>query len=526
MSQPSEHVSGYDEGTRKIGNSETLLRIKSEWSKAHNLLSSSLRRGAQNIKAVLIGPDDDIQETAVSSATDSRASMPPRPPPKPKSLTPQNDISGLRRDMSAKDATTRLSYTGHQATREHKNERDGVNTPPPLPPLKPTKSAGVIRISLEGPPQKPLKPTKSEDVMNVPEVSDDKPSIPTKSNRAIDGPPKPTKPAGVSFNLASYQPGATNLSPRSSLGVSNPQSSNVDTGAIDTSRVSSFKSSSSRDEYQQRRNDQRLQDFYRDAGARHSSRARHESFLIGVKSQAQAFVSGMLPSQGPPVAKPSPCTEVVASAGVPKRSQRGESSFAIWQIDRARRAMRDGIHWDGDQKKPYFCYLVIALTFIILFAEIAKNGFQIENFSDNATLGPSKETLLAMGAKRADLILQGDFHRLLGAWWLHGGLLHWLINMVALRNLGFSMEREFGTPKIAIIYCWSGISGVLSSSVFLPNVVGVGASGAIFGLFGAAWADVIQNYGLYKTRKEAKKMIKNLAVGTIINILLGLIPIM
>jgi membrane associated rhomboid family serine protease len=201
-----------------------------------------------------------------------------------------------------------------------------------------------------------------------------------------------------------------------------------------------------------------------------------------------------------------------------------ESSYALWQI--SRRALRDGIHWSGDQKKPYFCYAVIVITGLIVFAEIAKNNFQIENFSDNATLGPTKQVLLEMGAKRADLIINGEFGRLIGAWWLHAGILHWLVNMIALRNLGFSLEREFGTPKVAITYCWSGFAGVLTSSVFLPNIVGVGASGAIFGLFGASWADVIQNYGIYKTRKENKNAVKNLAIGTVLNILLGLIPIM
>jgi membrane associated rhomboid family serine protease len=206
------------------------------------------------------------------------------------------------------------------------------------------------------------------------------------------------------------------------------------------------------------------------------------------------------------------------------RPKRSESSFAFWQL--TRKHSQEGLHWNGDQKTPYFCYLVIIVTGIILFSEIAVNGFQIENFADNATLGPSKATLIAMGAKRADLIIHGGFHRLIGAWWLHGGILHWLINMVALRNLGFSMEREFGTPKIAIIYCWSGIAGVLSSSVFIPNLVGVGASGAIFGIFGASWADFIQNYGLYKTRKEERRTLRNLTIGTLINFLLGLVPIM
>lgn len=59
--------------------------------------------------------------------------------------------------------------------------------------------------------------------------------------------------------------------------------------------------------------------------------------------------------------------------------------------------------------------------------------------------------------------------------------------MVGLYNIGFSLEQEFGTPKIALIFVVSGLVGVWCSAVFVPNTTGVGASGAIFGLFGAAW---------------------------------------
>jgi hypothetical protein len=99
---------------------------------------------------------------------------------------------------------------------------------------------------------------------------------------------------------------------------------------------------------------------------------------------------------------------------------------------------------------------------------------------------------------------------------------HLLFNMLGLWNMGFPAEREFGSSKIAAIYICSGISGVLMSCVFLPSQVGVGASGAIFGLFGSAWADLLHNWSLY--RGQAWCVLFQLLFGTVFNLALGLVP--
>lgn len=200
------------------------------------------------------------------------------------------------------------------------------------------------------------------------------------------------------------------------------------------------------------------------------------------------------------------------------------SSFALWQLKDT--PGHKGITWGGDQKYAFWCYAIILVDLILLLVEIGKNGWALQPFSENPMLGPKVQVLIDMGAKRTDLILAGEFHRLIAPWWLHGGIIHYLINMLALWGIGFSLEKEFGTPKIALIFVTCGFMGNLVSAVFLPNVVGVGASGAIFGLFGAAWSDLIQNWGLYKSRGNAKTVCCQLTFGTILNVLLGLAPIL
>jgi len=200
------------------------------------------------------------------------------------------------------------------------------------------------------------------------------------------------------------------------------------------------------------------------------------------------------------------------------------SSFAIWQLSDVEPAKY--FAWNGEQKYPVFCWIIIVVTGGVLLGEIANNGWALEPFSVNPVFGPSTKTLLDMGAKRTDLIVQGQVQRLIAPVFLHGGILHWVFNMVGLINIGFSLEKEFGSPKIATIYLVSGFMGVLCSAVFNPTQIGVGASGAIFGLFGAAWGDLIQNWGQYKSRGNARCTLFQLIMGTLLNTAIGFLPVL
>lgn len=62
------------------------------------------------------------------------------------------------------------------------------------------------------------------------------------------------------------------------------------------------------------------------------------------------------------------------------------------------------------------------------------------------------------------------------------------------------LEGSFGTRRIALIYIVSGVSGTLASCLFLPTWIGVGSSGALYGLIGAAMADWVHNKDLYANK--------------------------
>lgn len=95
---------------------------------------------------------------------------------------------------------------------------------------------------------------------------------------------------------------------------------------------------------------------------------------------------------------------------------------------------------------------------------------------------------LALASDGGELIgvAQGQWYRLLTAACLHAGLFHLLTNMLALLSIGPQLEAALGRTRFLALYVLSALGGsTLSFLVSPPGTLGVGASGAIFGLFGA-----------------------------------------
>ncbi|MFF9406017.1 rhomboid family intramembrane serine protease [Streptomyces anandii] len=83
-------------------------------------------------------------------------------------------------------------------------------------------------------------------------------------------------------------------------------------------------------------------------------------------------------------------------------------------------------------------------------------------------------------------IAQGQWYRLLTAMFLHGSYLHILFNMLSLWWIGGPLEAALGRVRYIVLYVVCGLAGsALSYLLAAPNQPSLGASGAIFGLFGA-----------------------------------------
>lgn len=93
-------------------------------------------------------------------------------------------------------------------------------------------------------------------------------------------------------------------------------------------------------------------------------------------------------------------------------------------------------------------------------------------------------TLIKFGAFQKDLILGGEYYRLITSAFLHIGIFHLLFNCYALYVIGRQLESFLGKIKFLIIYLVSALCGSLMSMIF-PISISAGASGAIFGLLGS-----------------------------------------
>jgi membrane associated rhomboid family serine protease len=101
------------------------------------------------------------------------------------------------------------------------------------------------------------------------------------------------------------------------------------------------------------------------------------------------------------------------------------------------------------------------------------------------------DELLEMFAQVNVFIADGEWWRIFTVVLLHGSLMHILFNMWALYVLGPQIERGVGTwPFVALYLASAGVGGAFAFWLGQPGDIAVGASGAIFGLFGIwlSWA--------------------------------------
>jgi rhomboid protease GluP len=130
--------------------------------------------------------------------------------------------------------------------------------------------------------------------------------------------------------------------------------------------------------------------------------------------------------------------------------------------------------------------VLVALN-VLVFAVMAASGA--------SSVAPTSAALLRFGADYGPLTLGAEPWRLLTNVFVHIGFIHLLANMAALLSAGPTVERLYGPWAFAALYLAAGIAGSLLSVNAHPLIVSAGASGAIFGVYGALGVFVLRQRG-------------------------------
>ncbi len=131
---------------------------------------------------------------------------------------------------------------------------------------------------------------------------------------------------------------------------------------------------------------------------------------------------------------------------------------------------------------PLVTEALIVINVIVFIAETAAGA----SLGGNGGSRISGGSIFVHGALFGPAIAhQHEYYRILTAGFLHDGLLHIFVNMLSLYFVGRVLEPAIGGLNFGFIYFTSLLAGSFGALLFQPDALTVGASGAIFGVFGA-----------------------------------------
>jgi membrane associated rhomboid family serine protease len=123
-------------------------------------------------------------------------------------------------------------------------------------------------------------------------------------------------------------------------------------------------------------------------------------------------------------------------------------------------------------------YALIALNVVAYLAEVAGGG---------GGLSPSSSSVVFDFGLYGPFVADGEWYRLLTSGFLHASIIHIGFNMFALFFLGRLLEPGIGTARFVALYFASLFAGSFGAILLSPDSLTIGASGAVFGIFGATF---------------------------------------
>ena len=170
-----------------------------------------------------------------------------------------------------------------------------------------------------------------------------------------------------------------------------------------------------------------------------------------------------------------------------------------------------------------FVPFVIGTCAVVYVLTLVASGGNINMSGLFGLLGPSGLALFLFGATGPEIVFRyGRWWTILSASWLHGGALHIIMNMVAVRQLAPAVAEMYGPGRMVIIYTAGGVAGFALSvfwGLFMPAIpllgsgrgITIGASACITGLLGAIY---------YYGHRSGSSMARSYAQSSILMVLL------
>jgi membrane associated rhomboid family serine protease len=173
---------------------------------------------------------------------------------------------------------------------------------------------------------------------------------------------------------------------------------------------------------------------------------------------------------------------------------------------------RQRVRHVGGRGRPVVTLSLLAINTLLLLVEVVLSGN-----GAGGLLEPSTRALCRLGALNAPAVIEdGQYWRLLTVMVLHAGIIHWAFNSYALFIFGPTLEALLGRVRFLALYVGSGFAASAASLLFSHTRLGVGASGAIFGLLGALVA-------FFYRRRDAggRGMLQSLLLVLALNLFIG-----
>lgn len=223
-------------------------------------------------------------------------------------------------------------------------------------------------------------------------------------------------------------------------------------------------------------------------------------YAVAVQLQEQEFQQRMLP-------------RISGSAGRNIRT-------ALFQQARQRSS--------ADAKRVTRClnllWLITGLHVAVFFTSFGLSGWEFEKLDVNPLIGFSASGLSVVGATNHPAIVHdNEWWRIIVSVFVNAGFIHLEATLAAVWTFGRFLATKMSFLSIATLYLVSGMAGVMVSANFATHVVTAGASGAVFGLIGAVFCELLLNSQAYHLRYITLLVLMGVGVT---NAVIGLTPLL